>query len=315
MTPFGTPASPFFICISKPVMEARLREAVLAALGRRPGVESVAAPLVPVQPCLHAPASGVRILLAEDNAVNQMVMLAMLRRLGFTADSVLNGEQAIRALQSVDYDLVLMDCEMPELDGYEASRRIRNPATGVRNCKVPILAVTANAMPGDRDRCLRSGMDDYLSKPIDPDELSLLLSKWTGPPPASTEPGEKAGDCGEAGSPGCDIVFDRTDLLNRLSNDRNLAKRLITEFLDDTPGQLCELKKRLVDCDTQSARQQAHKLKGTAATLSMDALREAAFQAEQAAAAGQTGELAALISSIDNEFERARSVLESLEWT
>ena len=315
MTPFGTPASPFFVCISKPVIESRLLEAALAALGRRSGVEFLASPLKPAQPCLDGPAAGVRILLAEDNAVNQMVLLAMLRRLGFTADPVLNGEEAVRALQSVDYDLVLMDCEMPELDGYEASRRIRNAATGVRNCRVPIVAVTANAMPGDRDRCLRSGMDDYLSKPIDPDELSLVLSKWTSPPPANQEPGAEAGDRAETLSQRCDIVFDRTDLLNRLSNDRNLAKRLITEFLDDTPRQLCELKKRLVDCDTQSTRQQAHKLKGTAATLSMDALREAAFQAEQAAAAGQTGELAALISSIDNEFERARSVLESLEWT
>ncbi len=182
MTPFGTHASSRFTSISKPLMEARLCEVITGALGRRAGVEPPARPLRTVQPTLEKPSTDKRILLAEDNAVNQMVLLAMLRRLGFAADPVLNGAEAIRALQTVDYDLVLMDCEMPEVDGYEATRRIRNPATRALNSKVPIVAVTANAMPGDRDRCLHIGMDDYLSKPIEPGELLNVLSKWTRPP-------------------------------------------------------------------------------------------------------------------------------------
>ena len=120
--------------------------------------------------------------MAEDNAVNQLVLLAMLHRLGLAADPVLNGALAVQALQSLHYDLVLMDCEMPEVDGYEATRRIRNPATGTLNPRIPIVAVTANAMPGDREKCLACGMDDYLPKPIEPDELTQVLAKWTDQP-------------------------------------------------------------------------------------------------------------------------------------
>jgi PAS domain S-box-containing protein len=179
MAPFGTPTSSRFSSITKPVMEARLYEAVSGELGRRSNVEPVAMPLRPLQPSPQMQPVGLRLLVAEDNAVNQMVLVAMLRRLGFAADLVVNGAEAIRAVQMADYDLVLMDCEMPEIDGYEATRRIRNPGTGAVNSKVPIVAVTANAMPGDRDRCLRNGMDDYLSKPIEPEALSRVLSRWT----------------------------------------------------------------------------------------------------------------------------------------
>ena len=111
-----------------------------------------------------------------------MVLLAMLHRMGLAADPVLNGALAIQALQSIHYDLVLMDCEMPEVDGYEATRRIRNPATGTLNPRIPIVAVTANAMPGDREKCLACGMDDYLPKPIEPDELAQVLARWTDQP-------------------------------------------------------------------------------------------------------------------------------------
>jgi CheY-like chemotaxis protein len=97
------------------------------------------------------------------------MVLAILHRLGFDANPVSNGAEAVAALKNIDYDLVLMDCEMPEVDGYEATRQIRNPQTGVLNAQVPIIAVTANAMAGDREQCLRSGMDDYLPKPIEPD--------------------------------------------------------------------------------------------------------------------------------------------------
>ena len=120
----------------------------------------------------------VRILLADDNMINQKVVLNILKILGFSGDAVANGEEAVKALEMIPYDIVFMDCQMPEMDGYEATGKIRNPESKVLNHKIPVVAMTANAMKGDRENCLKAGMDDYLSKPITPRQLSEMLDKW-----------------------------------------------------------------------------------------------------------------------------------------
>ena len=122
--------------------------------------------------------SGVRILLAEDNRVNQKVTLGALGRLGFMADAVMNGKQAVQALQKTKYDLILMDCQMPEMDGYQATAQIRDPAFGVLDPEVPVIAMTASAMAEDRERCLKAGMNDYLAKPVKFEDLGKMLEKW-----------------------------------------------------------------------------------------------------------------------------------------
>lgn len=119
---------------------------------------------------------GTKVLVAEDNPVNQKVVLRMLSKLGYQAHAVVNGAEALRALTEQPYDLVLMDCQMPVMDGYQAAAEIRNLEGSLRG--IPIIALTANAMQGDREKCIEAGMDDYLSKPIDRSTLAAMLDYW-----------------------------------------------------------------------------------------------------------------------------------------
>ena len=139
------------------------------------------------QPEITTNAKAPRILMAEDNAINQKTAMHLLGKLGFHADVVADGLKAVQALKEFDYDLVLMDCMMPGMDGYEATAAIRNRASNVINHNVPIIAVTANAMEGDRKKCLEAGMDDYLAKPLNKTALAEMLDKWL-------LSGEKQGD-------------------------------------------------------------------------------------------------------------------------
>ena len=164
--------------ISKPLWESSLSEALVLAL--RQGEDHSAGAVVSAAAgeAICRRQSQPRVLVAEDNQTNQEVALAMLSQLGCQVDLVSNGAEALQALRGADYDVVLMDCEMPEMDGYEATRLIRAPESGVRNPEIPVIAVTADAMTGDRNRCIAAGMSDYLTKPIEPAQLAASLTKW-----------------------------------------------------------------------------------------------------------------------------------------
>ena len=178
--------------VIKPIWERTLREALLALRAKGNGAvapgEQVGQPPSTVRANRQA-----RILLAEDNLTNQEVAVAMLKKLGYRADLVANGAAALEALRKVDYDVVLMDCEMPEMDGYEATKRIRDPRAGTRHPRIPIIAVTADAMTGDRDRCLQAGMSDYIAKPVELRILADVLEKWLNPPASAGEVNPPAG--------------------------------------------------------------------------------------------------------------------------
>jgi CheY-like chemotaxis protein/HPt (histidine-containing phosphotransfer) domain-containing protein len=290
MTPFGDAVAgpPLYAgCVSKPLVESRLREALRAAL--LPAIRQLPPPVV--RPARSFPArSSARILLAEDNPVNQEVALAILGQLGYTANAVSNGALAVAALREADYDIILMDCEMPEIDGYQATRLIRDPATGLRHPRIPIIAVTAAAMPGDREKCLRAGMDDYVSKPIEPKQIAATLAKWLAP--CETPP-----------------VFDRPGLLQRLMGNQALAAKVLQSFVVDMPLQLDKLRRHLSDGHASDARRQAHTIKGAAANVSAESLRALALQVEQATRSTELNAAAALVPAIEHEFEKFKTAV------
>lgn len=221
---------------------------------------------------------GVRILLAEDNVINQKVALSILGKLGGTADVAANGLEAVQALELIDYDLVLMDCMMPEMDGYTASGVIRDPASKVLNHRVPVIAMTANAMKGDREKCLEAGMDDYLTKPVKKNELAGILLKWlpvrdldTAPPAEQLVPLDPS------------LLFDEADILKRMDDDRDFVRMILDETREELPKQCAELRELCRGSDAKAIRGHAHTLKGMAANISTGALRDIAARMEAAA--------------------------------
>jgi two-component system, sensor histidine kinase and response regulator len=190
LTSFGQTLSPAELkaagieaYLVKPVKKSRLLDCLVNAMGKNNTCEvtEAAATVASREPRLVL--QKTHILLAEDNSVNQKVALARLQKLGYSADAVVNGVKVLEALRRLPYDLILMDCQMPEMDGYEATQAIRQREQSLEcpcpwNAPIYIIAMTAHAMEGDREKCIAVGMDDYLSKPVLVPELQAALERW-----------------------------------------------------------------------------------------------------------------------------------------
>jgi CheY-like chemotaxis protein/HPt (histidine-containing phosphotransfer) domain-containing protein len=256
----------------------------------------------------------VRILLAEDNITNQEVAVGILKKLGLRANTVANGMEAVKALEILPYDLVLMDVLMPEMDGLEATRQIRNPQSAVLNHQIPIIAMTANAMKGDREECLAAGMNDYVSKPVSPQALVEALNRYL-PREAAAAMGKTAGQreetapvsAGEAEAP----VFDQAGLMYRMMDDHNLARTVISGFLDDLPHRIEALKACLESGDAAGATRQAHSTKSAYASVGGEALGKVALEMGNAAKAGDLESITARLPDLEIQNTRYKEVISS----
>ncbi len=242
---------------------------------------------------------GARILLVEDNITNQQVALGILRAFGLRADTASDGAEALAALERRNYDLVLMDCRMPNMDGYEATRRIRLLEGDVQN--VPVVAMTAHAMPGEREKCLEAGMDDYVVKPISPGILAEVLNKWL-PVCERSENGAREGALPVKEPSPEPSVWDRDAFLQRLLNDESLATEVLSAFLSDIPEKTELLESAFAADDRAAVSDLSHAIKGAASAVGADALRNVALAMEHALE--------------ENDQERARSLLPRIreEW-
>ena len=209
-----------------------------------------------------------RILLAEDNPVNQAVAAAMLKKLGYRVDLVGDGKEAVEALSRINYDLVLMDCQMPELDGFEATALIRDTASAVLNHTVPVIAMTANALAGDRERCMKAGMDDYMSKPVKPKELETMLDTWLKSLETEPDPGQLTEYLvPEKTAVDTLVVFDRTVLWELLGGNQTSLNEILGMAADDLPQRLEQLHKARAAGDRTSIEHIAHTIKGIAGNM------------------------------------------------
>lgn len=202
------------------------------------------------------------VLIAEDNPVNQTIAKIYIEQLGYRAHTVANGEEALEALSRIQYDLVFMDVQMPVMDGYEATRRIRRQESASGR-HVPIVAMTANAIQGDREKCLAAGMDDYVSKPFQEGDIRMMLERWVGPGAAPVD----------------------WDVLRELAakTNKDVALKLIKSFLTTLPNTLAEIRNARAALDRQQLRFWSHQLKSSSATLGAKNLSEACGRLEREA--------------------------------
>jgi len=310
----------------KPVKATELRGAIVRVLERQP----VAQPRTPAPPAQREvtaacpAAQPLRILLAEDNPVNQRVAFRLLAKQGHSVTMVGNGREALAALAQANFDIVLMDVQMPEMDGFEATRAVRLEETASGRHQ-PIIAMTAHALKGDRERCLAEGMDDYVTKPIDGRQLSAVLQRTiqTFRPTAETarpQPGaESASQTLPAGKGNESLstlfeapiaALDLVELRARVEGDEELLAELCDLFLSTSPAQLSEIEAAIAAGDCRTLGRAAHSLKGAAHNLAADPCAEAAFALEVAGRSGDLSRASHLLADLRRELHRLQSALQ-----
>lgn len=256
-------------CLMKPVRPTDFRLAIRKVLGKAEA--EVSRPAVPTREA--ATVFPLDILLAEDNTVNQKLAITLLKKAGHRVTLAVTGAEAVKQWQEGDFDLILMDVQMPEMDGLEATKEIRAQER-MKGTHVPIVAMTAHTMIGDRERCLQAGMDDYISKPIHrPDLLGVLARQGAGRSGGRAEPKVEGKNTSEMAA---NEVMDKSELLNRLDGDEQLLGELIEMFFAEAGPLLEKVQEAITSRDASALDRAAHKLKGTVSIFGSRSATQAA---------------------------------------
>ncbi len=274
---------------------------------------------------------GRRILLAEDNITNQEIMKGILKKLGLPrVDVALNGIDAVDAAQKNDYDLIFMDVQMPELDGLEATRRIRSAETARGGPPVHVIALTARAMKGDRDICIEAGMNDYLTKPVSPRSVAEAVVKWMPAkkagrqqpprgaqcetsekgPETTPEPVRQESTAAETAKNEQSVVFDHATLKDRLMGNNALILKVLDVFANDMDKQISRLQGLLAERNASAAQAQAHKIKGAASNVGADSLQRIASKIEEEMKKEDFSNIESLAVRIEGQFQTTKKAME-----
>jgi CheY-like chemotaxis protein/HPt (histidine-containing phosphotransfer) domain-containing protein len=244
-----------------------------------------------------------RILLAEDNAVNQKVAARMLERMGHTVSIAENGTEVLGAVEKQNFDLILMDIQMPEVDGYDATRSIRERETSTGE-HIPIVAMTAHAMKGDKEKCLQAGMDGYVAKPINVQQLFESIESLFHDRQAAEEPSEVPTSAGEP--------LDTTKILERIGGDRELLRELAGLFVGDCPRMLSDIQDAVRDGNADALQKAAHALKGSVSNFAAEAAVQVAFRLEMMGRNQDLTDATQALKELEREIGRVREGLSAM---
>ncbi len=292
--------------LSKPLKQSQLFDTMMELLGTVPAPSSAMRRAAPSQ----AEFAGVKVLLAEDNAINQRVAVEILKRVGIAVETAENGAIAVERVAAGAYDLILMDVQMPELDGLAATEAIRKK---IGNRDTPIIAMTAHAMQGDRERCLEAGMDDYVSKPIDRETLVATIKRHLrlrrGPAGGAAPSGTAVTLDDSARSSGLDI----SDGVARVGGDLDLYRTILRMYCDDYRDFCAGLHQLVSLGDYDKARIKVHDLKGASGNVSAVRVHQLTLELEQACRAGDSARISALSDRLAEALSGVGTALEALE--
>ncbi|GGA53762.1 hypothetical protein CYANOKiyG1_73820 [Okeania sp. KiyG1] len=309
-------------CLNKPIKPDRLYKVLMEIFANQ--VVNIKSQAVFKTDSNLATRLPLRILLAEDNVVNQKVALSMLERMGYRPDVVSDGVEALTAIDRVPYDLVFMDVQMPEMDGLEATKHICDRYGHELDNRPAIVAMTAGAMDGDREICLQTGMDDYMSKPVKVEELQEILENWgeiiigQKTPTAQLQQVEKTTPLSsptpkvETASSSPSVMLEVLESIRQevqIDGEADVVTELIDLFFEDTPQQLLAIKEAIDNSATEALIERAHSLKGSCGNLGVVRLAEISATLEQKAKADTItkAEAESLLTQLENEFIIAKS--------
>jgi two-component system sensor histidine kinase/response regulator len=289
--------------LTKPVKQSQLFDTILTVLSREKSqIKDKLIPIVTRHTIEEQKHRRARILLAEDNPMNQKLAVTLLKKAGYSVDAVENGRRAIQSLKLKAYDLILMDVQMSEMDGFEVTKIIRAREGEAKH--TPIIAMTAHAMKGDRERCLQAGMDDYISKPIEPQELFGAIEKWTKfrGKEKDLSPSKSELALSEHIEPVEPI--DLESALLRFEGDKEFFKEMLREFLSYAPKQLDKLAEAIKTGDAKVVEREAHSLKGAAGNLGAKSIADLALRLEFLGRRGDFAGAKEMIGDLKAELKR-----------